>query len=125
MLRKLFTLRDSADPVNKDRPIKLTYRSWHSQGSAPGKVGEGAVQRRGSFSAKVPDAYATGVLRYRVQRQNDNPEEKQKVNNLTFSYHFPNNIMLHSIFIEYTIKYAKITLGVSKGEKINPQGEQK
>ena len=92
---KLFTLRDSADPVNKDRPMKLTYRSWHGQGSAPGKVGEGAVQRRGSFSAKVPDAYATGVLRYRAQRQNDNPEEKQKVNNLTFSYHFPNNIMLH------------------------------
>ena len=70
-------------------------------------MGEGAVQRRGSFSAKVPDAYATGVLWYRAQRQNDNPEEKQKVNNLTFSYHFPNNIMLHSIFIEYSIKYTK------------------
>ena len=88
-------------------------------------MGEGAVQRRGSFSAKVPHAYASGVLRYRAQRQNDNLEEKDKVNNLTFRYHLPSSIMLHSIFIEQTIKNAKIALGVSKGEKINPEGEQK
>ena len=76
------------------------------------------MQRRGSFSAKVPDAYAIGVLRYRAQRQNDNLEEKDKVNKFTFRYH-------HSIFIEQTIKNAKIALGVSKDEKINPEGEQK
>ena len=85
--------------------MKLTYRSWHSQGSAPGKVGEGAVQRRGSFSAKVPDAYATGVLRYRVQRENEHFEEKHKVNNLSFSDHFQKNMFLNLVLIE---KYNKI-----------------
>ena len=112
---KLFTLRDSADPVNKEIPMKLTYRSWHGQGSAPDKVGEGAVQRRGSISAELPAAYATGVLRYRVQWQNDNPEEKQKVN--------------IRIFIETTMKYAKkrqdilkVRTSIPRASKSEPLG---
>ena len=98
----MFTLRDSADPVNKDIPMKLTYRSWRGQGSAPGKVGEGAVQRRGSFSAKAPDAYATGVLRYRAQRQNDNYISKDAIATIAEILEMP-EIRVYEVATFYTM----------------------
>ena len=39
------------------------YRSCLRQGSAPGWVGEWALQRKGSISMNVPVAYSAGVLR--------------------------------------------------------------
>ena len=32
----------------------MAYRSWHSQGSAPGQVGEEAVQRKRAFRKVAP-----------------------------------------------------------------------
>jgi hypothetical protein len=37
-------------------------RSCLRQSSAPGRVGEGAVQRKGSISVKVPVVYSAGVF---------------------------------------------------------------
>ena len=48
---KLFTLRDSADPMIEKKTLN---RSWHSQGSAPGQGGEEAVQRKRAFRKVAP-----------------------------------------------------------------------
>ena len=118
---KLFTLRDSADPVNKDRSIKqirkdLTYRGCLRQGSAPGQGGRACCAEEELLPIKGAFGNSAGVFR------------NWGLDKLKSSYKNIRNINFWEIFVENTRKGSnmrhetpKIRKLRSKANKMEPK----